>query len=226
MAGKVLWVAPALLCAGLGWWALSRVDARERGKRVDTREHRSAESELAVRLDALEEENRQVRRDLATTRLAAADVSQKLDSAETAPRQDDSEAALKEDRASLAERQTAGMTLLEEELAARTTAEPPDRGWASTVEAAFRAALSGLQGGPSFESARCGSSLCAVVVSQADDEAHVALVNALQGKTQEFGGQFLARRHPNPSGGYRTTFYLSRPGERIQDLNLVLRGEY
>jgi hypothetical protein len=224
---NVLWVVAALACVAAGSsWVLLRLDADAHRKRSATREPRSVESGLTARLDELEAENKEVRHDLALTRLAAQSLSQRLDSEAVTRSSGDAQDPLKEARAGLGERQTAGMVLLEEELQARMTAEAPDRGWAGTVEGAFRRALDGLEGGPVFESARCGSSLCAVVVTQADDQAHMNLVNALQGKTQEFGGQFLARRHPNPAGGYRTTFYLSRPGERIPDLKTVLKGEY
>jgi hypothetical protein len=227
MTRNVLWVVAALAClCAVSGWGLLRLDADAHLKRSATREPRSVEGEFTARLDELEAENKQVRHDLAQTRLAAENLSQKLDSAAVTRSPGDAQDPLKEDRAGLGERQTAGMVLLEEELQARTTAEAPDRVWAGTVEDAFRRALDGLEGGPVFESARCGSSLCAVVVTQADDQAHMNLVNALQGKTQEFGGQFLARRHPDPAGGYRTTFYLSRPGERIPDLKTVLKGEY
>lgn len=227
MTRKLLWVVAALACVGAGsWWGVSELGGDAHRKRSVTREPPPAESALAARLDELEAENQQVRRDLALTRLAAQNLSHKVDSAAETKNADGAQDALKEDREALGDRQTTGMVLLEEELQARAAAEAPDRGWAATVEDAFRRALDGLEGAPVFESARCGSSLCAVVVTQADDQAHMHLVNALHGKTQELGGQFLARRHPNPAGGYRTTFYLSRPGERIPDLNQVLKGEY
>lgn len=116
------------------------------------------------------------------------------------------------------------MERFEQALQARADTEGRDPQWTDAVQGAFLEKMATLEGAPVFESAHCGSSLCTVVVSHEDDGAHANLVAAMHGNTQSLAGQFLVRRHPNPAGGYRTTFYFSKPGEGVPDLRAALSG--
>jgi hypothetical protein len=231
---KVAWVVPMLVFAGIGsWWASAQHTPRGKSQVAKASEGPAAEGDLTARVAALEAANDHVRRDIALTRLTTASIAQKAAHAESAEssgddtrNRGDTQTSPIGEGTSLADRQQAGMEIVEQELQATVDAEAADREWAATAEDAFRRSLSGLEGGLVLESARCGSSLCSVVVSHQDDGAHVGLVNALQGNTQEFAGQVLVRRHPNPAGGYTTSFYFTKPGEHIPELRAALAGEY
>jgi hypothetical protein len=225
---RLVWVSGVVAIAGI-LLLLGRFRSAPTagGKARVTGETGTAEVDLTARLDALEAENKRMRRELAMTRLATETVSQKVESAGATSAETRSDpAAAKAAKKSLGARQDVSVETLEKDLQVRVAAEVADSRWTAAAEGAFKQRLAGLEGAPAFEAARCGSSLCTVVVSHADDRGHVELVNALQGKTGEFAGQFLVRRHPNPAGGFKTTFYFAKPGERIPDLNLALAGQY
>lgn len=208
------------------WLGVLRRSSGDGGKTAESHSTPSAEGDLNARLDALEAENRKVRRELALTRLATEDVSQKVQAAGAAKNGSESEALKAAKKANLSARQDISVEAFEKDLQVRASTEVSDGRWTMAVEGAFRQTLANMEGAARFESARCGSSLCTVVVSHQDDRGHVDLVNALQGRTTGFAGQFLVRRHSNPAGGYRTSFYFSKPGEQLPDLSSALAGEY
>jgi hypothetical protein len=112
----------------------------------------------------------------------------------------------------------ARMANYEQALGNIAIAEATDQSWTSGVLRSVRERIASLEVPISVESARCGTTLCVLTISHKEAHAHADLFSALvePGNTAAgFGGQALMRRHPDGRGGYRTTIYLVRPGERL-----------
>jgi hypothetical protein len=104
---------------------------------------------------------------------------------------------------------------LERSLGKRAATERLDSRWTADVSEGLRERMTEAT---RLEAVRCGETLCAMSFAHEAADAHAGLFKALMLRGQMapgFGGQALVRRHPRAEGGYRTTIYLIRPGQKL-----------